>query len=118
MPPYSGSSTKHGLDRPREARNGEVVTSGRLLIGITLVCAMVAARLVGPGAAVAQGADGEAPAALESLYKVHAGSQDPRGRGEGHPRLSEVKKAGFIVGAQYGTGTLFQNGRPGPGTTA
>ena len=32
--------------------------------------------------------------------------------GRRHPRLSDIKKAGFVVGGQYGEGTLFKGGKP------
>jgi lipid-binding SYLF domain-containing protein len=70
------------------------------------------ASLVVPGAAVAQGADGEAAAALEALYKSTPEARTLAETAKGILVFPKIKKAGFIVGAQYGSGTLFQNSRP------
>jgi lipid-binding SYLF domain-containing protein len=54
----------------------------------------------------------EARAALEDLYRRAPAAQALQGRAAAVLVFPSVTQAGFIVGAQYGRGVMFENGRP------
>jgi lipid-binding SYLF domain-containing protein len=83
----------------------------RSLIGTTLILVAVVAVVMAPRAA-AQGVDRDAEAALQSLYQSTPAAKTLAETAKGILVFPKIKKAGFIVGAQYGQGALFQNGRP------
>lgn len=82
------------------------------LIGATRILVAVVALVMAPCAARAQGVDRDAEAALQSLYQSTPAAKTLAETAKGILVFPNVKKAGFIVGAQFGQGALFQDGRP------
>ena len=56
--------------------------------------------------------DQDAMAALNALYANHAGAKALGEKAAGILVFPSITKAGFIVGAQGGDGTLFEKGKP------
>ena len=79
----------------------------RSLIGTTLILVAVVAVVMAPRAA-AQGVDRDAEAALQSLYQSTPAAKTLAETAKGILVFPKIKKAGFIVGAQYGQGVLFR----------
>ena len=75
-----------------------------------LVIVAIAAALLSP--TVARADDRAAEAALKTLYQKTPEAKTLEDTAKGILVFPNIKKAGFIVGAQYGTGTLFEGGRP------
>lgn len=81
------------------------------MMGLALLVIMAAAAgLLSP--AVARADDRAAEAALKTLYKNTPEAKTLEDSAKGILVFPNIKKAGFVVGAQYGTGTLFEGGRP------
>ena len=85
---------------------------GRSLIWTSMILVALVAAVMAPRAAGAEGVDRDAEAALQSLYQSTPAAKTLSETAKGILVFPKVKKAGFIVGAQYGQGVLFQNGRP------
>lgn len=81
------------------------------LIEITLIVAIAAAMLV-PRPAGAQSDERDAEAALAALYRTTPAAKTLAKTAKGILVFPRIVKAGFMVGAQYGQGTLFKNGKP------
>jgi len=81
------------------------------MMGLALLVIMaIAAALLSP--AVARADDRAAETALKTLYQKTPEAKTLEDSAKGILVFPNIKKAGFIVGAQYGTGTLFEGGRP------
>ena len=68
-----------------------------------------------PRAALAAGSAGieeDAAAALKKLYATEPAAKALAEKAKAILVFPSIVKAGFIVGAHYGEGVLFQNGRP------
>src|SRR5205823_14500022 len=66
-----------------------------------------------PRAASAQGvSDRDADAALNALYRSAPAAKALAETAKGILGFPRIVKAGFLVGAQYGEGTLLKNGQP------
>ena len=83
------------------------------LIETTLILTMVVAAVMAPRAARAQGVDDrDADAALNALYRSAPAAKTLAKTAKGILVFPRIVKAGFLVGAQYGEGTLLKNGQP------
>src|SRR5262245_13363943 len=100
------------------ARSDPITGGGRcmrrrdFLIDAGLASSMLVGALTVPHAARAQGLEGDAEAALKSLYRSTPAAKNLGSKASGILVFPKIIKAGFLVGAQYGDGTLFKNGRP------
>jgi lipid-binding SYLF domain-containing protein len=81
------------------------------VIETTLVLTMVVAAVMAPRAARAQGVDPDADAALNALYRSAPAARTLAATAKGILVFPRIVKAGFLVGAQYGEGTLLKNGQ-------
>ena len=84
------------------------------LLGIALVLATAIMLLVQPGAvrsAWADEIDDDAAAALKSLYDGTPSARALGQKAAGILVFPNIVKAGFVVGAQMGEGTLYRAGR-------
>ena len=54
----------------------------------------------------------DAEAALQSLYRTTPAAKSLAETAKGILVFPKIRKAGFVVGAQFGQGVLFENGRP------
>jgi len=80
-------------------------------IGLALLVIVAsAAALLSP--VVARADDRAAETALKTLYQKTPEAKTLEDTAKGILVFPSIKKAGFIVCAQYGTGTLFEGGRP------
>jgi lipid-binding SYLF domain-containing protein len=83
-------------------------------IGVTLICATAILMLPHPravGVASATNLDADAAAALQALYDKTPAAQTLGKGAKGILVFPNIVKAGFLVGAQYGDGTLFRGGQ-------
>jgi lipid-binding SYLF domain-containing protein len=83
-------------------------------IGVMLICATAILMLPHPralGVASAQSLDADAAAALQALYDQTPAARALGSSAKGILVFPNIVKAGFLVGAQYGDGTLFRGGR-------
>jgi lipid-binding SYLF domain-containing protein len=88
-------------------------TCNRWLGGL-LVLAMAAMPLMGARPATAASAaelNREAAAALQALYAKTPGAKELGAKAKGILVFPSIIKAGFIVGGQYGEGTLREGGK-------
>ena len=84
----------------------------RSFIKATLAITLVIAAMASPCAAGAQTIDRDAEGALNALYRSTPAAKTLAKTAKGILIFPRILKAGFIVGAQYGDGTLFKNGKP------
>lgn len=77
-----------------------------------LILTMVVAAVMAPRAAGAQGVHPDAMAALNALYRSAPAAKTLATTAKGILVFPRIVKAGFLVGAQYGEGTLLKNGQP------
>jgi len=88
------------------------MTRNRFLIWITGSLAALAAVVSAAAPAAAQGVDEDATAALNALYRTTPAAKTLAKTAKGILIFPKIVKAGFVVGAQYGQGTLLKAGRP------
>ena len=86
------------------------MTSRRTVVGVLLLVITLIAVATAPGPAVAND-ELDAKAALDSLYRSAPAAKELRKTAKGILVFPRIVKAGFMVGAQYGHGTLFKNGK-------
>jgi lipid-binding SYLF domain-containing protein len=80
-------------------------------VAVLLIATTLLAALTRPHAAVASN-ELDAKAALDSLYKSTPAAKELGKAAKGILVFPRIVKAGFMVGAQYGNGTLFKRARP------
>jgi lipid-binding SYLF domain-containing protein len=78
-------------------------------LGVLLIAAMLLAASTTPRAAFAS-SESDAKAALDALYKSTPAARTLGKTAKGILVFPRIVKAGFMVGAQYGHGTLFKKG--------
>ncbi len=86
----------------------------RWIIGVVLISAAALMMLTSPraaGVASAANLDEDAQAALQALYDRTPSAKTLGASAKGILVFPNIVKAGFIVGGQYGDGTLFRSGR-------
>ena len=86
----------------------------RRIIGVALIGAAALMMLTSPragGVASAADTDDDAQAALQSLYDSTPSAKVLGASAKGILVFPNIVKAGFLVGAQYGQGTLFRGSR-------
>jgi lipid-binding SYLF domain-containing protein len=76
-----------------------------------LIATMLLASTVAPAAPLTA-SESDAKAALDSLYKSTPAARTLGKTAKGILVFPKIVKAGFMVGAQYGHGTLFRKGAP------
>ena len=81
------------------------------LIRAGLALAALAAATIEARGAAAQ-VDPDAEAALNALYRAVPRSKALAAKAKGILVFPRIVKAGFLVGAQYGQGTLLKDGKP------
>jgi lipid-binding SYLF domain-containing protein len=100
------------MKRERTRKGSWVI---RLFSEVVFLCAIfVAAGMVIPRTAIAETAaeiDRDVDSAIIKLYNAHHVAKELAGVAKGILVFPDVVKAGFIVGAQYGTGALRENGK-------
>jgi lipid-binding SYLF domain-containing protein len=90
------------------------MTKQRRLERSTVAALALAAILASAGAVVAADSatiDRDAAAALQSLYRTTPGAKALGAKAKGILIFPKIRKAGFMVGGQFGNGTLLQNGK-------
>ena len=88
------------------------MTRNRFTARITRSLAALAAVVIAAAPAAAQGVDEDAKAALNALYRNTPAAKTLSKTAKGILIFPKIVKAGFVVGAQYGQGTLFKAGKP------
>jgi lipid-binding SYLF domain-containing protein len=83
----------------------------RAVAAIVLIVTMLLAVTTAPRVAVANN-ELDAKAALDSLYKSTPAARELGKTAKAILVFPRIVKAGFMIGAQYGNGILFKNGRP------
>ncbi len=84
------------------------------LFGAVFVIAILLAAILGPQPALAdtaEGIDSGVKLALEKLYESSTAAKELSKVAKGILVFPKVRKAGFIVGGQYGEGALLKDGK-------